>query len=191
MHKVIRVFVVLCTILVAPLAAAENFQVDLDASYVVANPDYSPFESGEGASIQGLLVYRGSLLLVARYNDASFRPSGPVAGGMVESWSEIGLGYRAALSTAWDSELVVTSQHVDNTRGSESGFQVQVGARFKAREALSFALHVGYLDVLIDDWTLNLESKYRFHPHAYAVARLRDYADWDFTYYELGLGVSF
>lgn len=178
-------------VLPAPRAHADDFQVDLDVSYSVSNPDYFAFENGEGISIYGEASYDDSWMLVGRHNDAAFRPSGPVAGGIVESWSEIGLGYRIRWSAAWASELIISSQHVDNTRGSESGFLVQVGARFEALDTLSLALHVGYLDVLIEDWTINIESKYQLHRHIYAVARLRDYGDWDLTYYELGLGLRF
>lgn len=183
--------VLLCAAIIAPQAGAQDLQVDLDASYAAANPDYSPFETGDGVAIYGQLVYDASFMVVARYNNASFRPSGPVAGGVVEAWAEIGLGYRWDWSAAWASELVVTSQHVDNTVGSESGVQVQVGVSFRALEPLSFALHVGYLDLLISDWTLNLESKYHFNERIYAVTRLRDYADWDLTYYGIGLGLRF
>jgi hypothetical protein len=191
MLKPILALVGLCCSVGAPRALAADFELDLDASYSVANPDFSAFESGEGVSIYGQLVYADAWMLVARYNDAAFRPSGPVAGGVVETWSEAGLGYRVGWSERWSSEVIYTWQRVDNTRGSESGWQIQFGARLQALDTLSFALHLGYLDVLIDDWTLNLESKFQFHPSVYAIARLRDYADWDLTYYELGLGLSF
>ena len=45
--------------------------------------------------------------------------------------------------------------------------------------------------MLIDDFTMTFEAQYQFHQRVYAVARLRDYADWDFTYYEVGLGLGF
>lgn len=191
MSKTILVLVAAgAAVAVAP-ARAEGLRLDLDASYSVANPDYSPFPNGEGVSIYGQLVYQDALLLLARYNDASFRPSGPAAGGIVESWSELGLGYRWRWSAAWASELLLTAQRVENTQYSESGWQVQLGARLQALEALSFAAHFGYLDVLLDDFTMTFEAKHQFHERVYAVARLRDYADWDFTYYEVGLGLRF
>lgn len=191
MRAFILVPVVLGAGLSAPRVLAGDLALYLDASYSVANPDYSPFSNGEGVSLHGQFVYNDALLLVARYNDASFRPSGPAAGGIVESWSELGLGYRWRWSPKWASELLVTAQRVENTQYSESGWQVQFGARFHALERLSFAAHFGYLDVLLDDFTMTFESKYQFHERVYAVARLRDYGDWDFTYYEVGLGLSF
>ena len=172
-------------------ALADDFGGRLDVSYSEANPDYSPFPNGEGVSLYGRLSYQDSWFTYLRYSDAEFRPSGEVQGDEVDVWQEVGLGYKYTFNELWYLEGAVSYQGVEQGNNDENGHEIQLGVGLTPIDALAFELSIGQIDVQIDDWNLDFETRYYFLDGVYAVAKLRDYADWDFTYYEGGLGITF
>lgn len=162
-----------------------------DISYSEANPDYSPFPNGDGISLYARLDYRDTAFVYLRSTDAEFQPSGPVSGGNVKDWQEIGLGYHYGLSDQWSLEASASYQEIEQAGSDDNGHEFQLGVGFRPIEKLDLDLSLGALDLQINDWNLDFEARYHFVERFYIVTKLRDYADWDFTYYEAGLGVSF
>ncbi len=176
-----------------PSAAELSWRADV--TYTEANPDFSAFSNGEGYSIYAEVLHEAGVFGALRHTDAEFQPSGPVSGGEVSTWQSVALGYRHDLDEHWLLEGRVSFQEnereLSGGKDKESGHAIELGAGFKVFDPLSVRLNVGTLDLLIDDWTLRAELEYSFSENIYAIARLRDYADWDFTYYEAGLGIKF
>ena len=178
-------------IVASEMAVADEFGGRVDINYSEANPDFSPFPNGEGISVYGRLSY-DSAFLFARHSNPEFRPSGDVSSAdEVESWNELGLGYALDVHDNWTIEAGASWQEVEQGDNDESGHEIYIGAGFQPWDSLSFDLSVGQIDVQIDDWNLDFETRYSFYENVYFVAKLRDYADWDFTYYEAGLGIGF
>jgi hypothetical protein len=181
-----------CVSIFIPFTQAGDFEFRADLSYSEANPDYSAFDNGEGVTWYGRVTYAQSVFAFVRRSDASFQPSGMVSGAEIDHWLETGLGYHLPISEQWAMEAIVSHQKIEQVGGNkESGKGYQLGARYRPVESIGFGLDVGKVDVKIDDWTLAFEVDYQLSDHVYFVGRLRDYADWDFTYYEGGFGVRF
>ncbi|OZG75253.1 hypothetical protein BTA51_02390 [Hahella sp. CCB-MM4] len=172
-------------------ANATDLQYRLDVSYSEANPDYSAFENGDGASIYGEILANDAIFAFIRRADVKFRPSGPVDGGSVEYWDELGAGFKHPISDSFFILGNMSLQYLKKKDKNERGHGVQVGARYQPFESFGVNLYAGRIDVVIKDWTLRAEMDYRLTQHTYLVARLRDYADWDVTYYEFGAGIVF
>lgn len=163
----------------------------IDLSYSEANPDYSPFSNGKGLGVYGRIEYDEKLLALYRQSDASFQPSGPVSGEEIDLWRELGLGYQHSLSEKWTLEGILSYQEIEQGSNNESGHEIQIGVQFQPYQVVNFDLSLGRLDLQIDDWNLDFETRYTAFENVYITAKLRDYADWDFTYYEFGLGLDF
>lgn len=184
---------VIVSLLVCLSAAtlAQDFSGRADISYSEANPDYSPFPNGEGTSLFAKLFYLDQVFLTVRTTDSSFKPSGPVSGAEVEKWQEFGLGYRQRFNEFWALELSYLYQEIKQAGDYESGHENQIGVVYSPLDKLDLELSLGKLDLQIDDWNLDFEARYSVFENVYLTAKLRDYADWDFTFYEAGIGVSF
>jgi len=183
-------------LLVLMLCASQSiYAFDLsghvDVSYTEANPDFSPFSNGEGVTVYGRLTVEQLFFIYGRHGNAAFKPSGPVSGAEVEGWSEAGAGLRYPLSESWSIEGMLNRQRVSRSDQSHSGHGYKAGVAWQAMAPLGFRLYVGNVDILIEDTTLAFEVDYSILDNIYLIARLRDYADWDFTFYELGLGLRF
>ena len=167
---------------------------ELDMSYSEANPDYKPFPNGEGETLHGRLGWKNWQGFV-RYANAEFQPSGEVAGGTIKDWWAVGAAYRYELSSDWVVRAGVSIQEltrvINGNEDTENGHEFAVGTLWQPLESLRFGLDVGVMDVVIDDWSLHFEARYQIQKPVYLVARLRDYADFDLTYYEAGLGLAF
>lgn len=173
------------------LSSAQSLSYQVDLSYSIANPDYSPFPNGKGLGWYGRATLDQSVFVFTRGSNARFKPSGMVSGSEIELWLEAGLGYQYTVAERWRLEGNVSYQEVTRDNAREYGKGMQVGTHYQALKQLGFGLHLGKVDVQIDDWTLLFEADYQVAEKLYLVARLRDYADWDFTYYEAGAGLHF
>jgi len=183
--------VVFCPGIYVPLTHASEFDYRVDLSYSEANPDFSAFANGEGLTWYGRATYAQSVFAFVRLSNARFQPSGRVSGAEVEHWFESGLGYHFPLSGRWALEGNIAYQKIGENGDDNSGKSYQLGLRYRPFSAVGFGLDVGRIDVKIDDWTLVFEIDYQLTDHVYFIGRLRDYADWDFTYYEGGVGFTF
>ena len=179
------------TAICSAFASAQELAYRADLAYSIANPDYSPYPNGEGLAWYGRVTLDQSVFVFTRGSNAQFKPSGMVSGAEIDRWLEAGLGYQHALSELWRLEGNVSYQEISQDNAKENGKGLQVGAHYQALEQLGLGLHLGKVDVQIDDWTLLFEADYQIAEHVYLVGRLRDYADWDFTYYEVGVGLNF
>lgn len=168
-----------------------HFSGRVDVSYTEANPDFSPFPNGEGVSVYGRIEYDETWLASYRQTNASFQPSGPVSGDDVDIWRELGVGFHHAFNETWAVEGLVSYQQIDQGSNDESGHELQLGVSLSPSRVVEFDLSVGQLDLQIDDWNLDFETRVNAYKDFYLTAKLRDYADWDFTYYELGMGIYF
>lgn len=181
-------FVLMFSSLVASAEEFSQLSGRMDITYSEANPDYSPFSNGKGLGLTARIEYDESLLAYVRRSNASFRPSGPVGGIKVDLWQELGLGYQYQINDMWSFEGILSYQEVEQANETEGGHEIQLGTKFSPFHSLNFDLNLGKLDLQIDDWNLEFETRYTVFEQTYLVAKLRDYADWDFTYYEVGLG---
>jgi len=192
--RVTRAFFALVLVVSSPCLLAEN-AYRIDVSYAEANPDFSAFSNGEGLSSYAEAAHDNGVFGALWHSDVSFRPSGMVSGGKIRYWQSFDVGYRHELNTRWNIEARINLQQNERkTRRvteKETGHGYELGAAFSVLDPLHVRLNVGKLDLLIDDWYLRSEVQMDFSDRIYAIARLRDYADWDFTYYEFGLGVQF
>ncbi|WP_020407268.1 hypothetical protein [Hahella ganghwensis] len=186
-----NVLLCLTLILVSCNVGAGELIYRLDASYSEANPDYSPFENGDGLSLYAEVKGREGIFAFARHTDVNFRPSGPVSGDIVEYWNELGLGFRHPVSEHFSVLGNMSWQSLKKGEERERGHGVQVGLRYQPFQPFGLELYVGRVDILIRDWILRAEAEYHLTQNIYLIARLRDYADWDVTYYEFGAGIAF
>ncbi len=195
-----RLWLVLCGVLVcvqgvyADAEEQPSWRAEIDVSYSEANPDYKPFSNGEGVALHAVAFWH-NWQVFGRLAEAEFQPSGEVAGGTMKDWWALGLGYERPITERWSvrgrSAFQGLTRKRSTTRSSEQGYEFAVGAGFSPTQAWQFYLDVGVMDVLIDDWSLSFEGRYRMSERVYLVARLRDYADFDLTYYEGGIGLRF
>lgn len=182
-------------VLFTPIAYTNNsnhYQYSAEVAYSIANPDFSPFDDGEGISLHADVFFNEHWYAYGRYTDVTFTPSSGAFQGDITEWLELGSGYRKHyFGGKLYSEAVLS--YLQNTLDgkNESGYAVHAGVGYKPFKSLEFRFQTARLDLVIKDWHLLFEIQYHFLNHAFASARLRDYADWDFTYYEFGLGLKF
>ena len=175
-------------------SAHKQLHAELDVSYSEANPDYKPFTNGEGETLHARVMWQQWHGFV-RYANAEFQPSGEVAGGTIKDWWAVGGAYEHRFSSQWSALVGASLQGLTRVTGAqeedEDGYEVALGARWQMLDSLRLGVDVGVMDLVIDDWSLNAELRYEVSEPVYVVARLRDYADFDLTYYEAGLGLRF
>lgn len=180
---------------ISPSAHAEDIRVHADLTYTEANPDWKPYSNGEGFSVYGELWADLGVFGAYRYTDAELRTSGSVSGGIVNEWQSLDAGYRYGWNQDWQLEARLSYQQNERDLGTrtreESGLGYELGGAIELIDRLNLRLNLGKIDVEISDWVLRSELQFDFNDRLFAIARLRDYADWDFTYYEAGIGVKF
>lgn len=179
----------------SPSVHAEDIRVHADLTYTEANPDWKPYPNGEGFSVYGELWAELGVFGAYRYTDAELIPSGAVSGGTINDWQSLDAGYRYGWHQDWQLEARLSYQQNERDLGTrtrkESGLGYELGGAVELIDRLNLRLNIGTIDVEISDWVLRSELQFDFNDRLFAIARLRDYADWDFTYYEAGFGVKF
>lgn len=179
----------------SPVVNAEEIRVHADLTYTEANPDWKPYPNGEGFSAYGELWADVGLFGAFRYTDAELKASGSVSGGIVNYWQSLDAGYRYGWNQDWQFEARLNYQQNERDLGTmtrkESGMGYELGGALELIDQLTLRLNLGKINVEISDWVLRSELQFDFNERLFAIARLRDYADWDCTYYEAGIGVKF
>ncbi len=180
--------------LVVPLLLLSNSllaQNQMELLYTGANPDYKPFETTYGFSITGEYDFDNGLFLSGFYNETDFLASGPEVGNVnVESWLETGIGY--AFDHEWGQFYsLITFESITAEHHTYEGFGAHFGYRKDWSENWSTVLQFGYLDTEFHDFQLQAKVNYKISDNFAVTLGLRDYDDWDYTSYEVGIVYRF
>ncbi len=163
-----------------------------ELAFTRANPDFRSLNDETGESLLLSLAGKSGWILNAYYNNTEFVPGGPRTGYRLQSHSlAVGGGYRWGLT----QQLFLHAGLAYEERGlggrDEAGAGIFSGIRYRPRRQFELALEAKYLDIGFSDWELLAEVFYYPRLNWFASLRLRDYAEADFTMYELGLGRRF
>jgi len=175
--------------------ADDDIRIHTDLTYTEANPDWKPFSNGDGYSVYAEAWHGIGAFGAFRYTDARLQPSGPVNGGFINYWQSIDVGYRYGRTRNYQLEARLSYQQnereLPTTTQTQSGLGYEIGGSVKLLERLRLRLNLSTIDIEIKDWTLRSELQFDISDRLFLIARLRDYNDWDFTYYEAGIGLRF
>lgn len=161
-------------------------------AYSMANPDYKPLDDGEGQTLSASWRLGEHLYSYGYYSNVEFIPGGPVHGAsQLSHWGALGLGLQQAVTARTILSVSLTQQRIELDGERIHGDGIHLGLSQQLGNYSSITLQVGYIDVDFSDWQYIIEFNQQLTPAAFATARMRDYADWDFSAFELGLGWKF
>ncbi len=169
-------------------AAVEPDYDYLEVTYYRPNPDYQ-FDDDSSVGVNGSLSVQ-RMFGFAHYSDAEIRVGGDGGGRMLGQWRELGLGAYLPLTERLHLVAAVSAQQADIDGDAEQGWRLHAGARGALGNRWWWSLEAGYLDLELSDHPLNAELGFRPHDRLGVLFRIRDYAEWDFTAYELGVRLS-
>jgi hypothetical protein len=163
----------------------------LETAFSLYNPDWEARENASGVSLSGSLPLTRHVRVSAGINLLETDPVEGltvrhVSGKPFENWRSIGLGIfgHGPSGTLWTADIYAAA--VDIEGDTENGGTIMLGVQ-KSFDRLTAALGAGYLDLAIEDSIVEGTVAYEMTARWSAMARVRDYAEWDFTLYELGV----
>ncbi len=176
--------------LFASVTQAESYA---ELARATVNPDYKPFANGTGVVAQARLDLPADFFLFARFNETTFRPSGPVVGKYREGedWTIVETGYQITRFAGFDLSVGGSYQAVwlDNQR--EDGFGMHTNLATMPWPWFKFSLDLAYVDLVMQDIALTADLALMVTDQLGVTLRLHDHSDWDFTSYEAGLRYYF
>ncbi len=190
---------VLAMLFAVDAAAQEGTRDYVEVAYSLYNPDWERRENASGASLLASRRLGDRFRATASVNLLETGDTGldvvNARGLPFSNWHTVGLGVYGPLGSRFGYTVTGTYQGVDVDDNYESGAGIAGGlyAVFGSvfgRE-LELGLEVGFIDVVISDTTLVGQVVYRLSGSTALTARIMDYADWDYTRYELGLRATF
>lgn len=182
----------ICTFLVG-LSTICQAQPHLELAYSEVNPDWKPYANGSGLRVLGKLSLPKSLYLFGSYNTASLQTSGPELSRYKEAtdWRIIGTGWAYPINESLRLQSGVSYQGVDVQGGYQDGWAFHTGLKLTPLNWMFFELDLAYLDLLVQDISLEATLGIRLIDHAAITFRIHDHSDWDFTAYEAGVRLFF
>lgn len=164
----------------------------LETAYSEVNPDWKPYANGEGIRILGKLELPHSFYLFGSYNTATLKTSGPLsAHGKAENWRIAGAGWAFPIASFISLHGGASYQGVRTGSGYHDGMAVHAGFHLTPMKWAFLELDVGYLDLLVDDISLEATLGVRPTEKLAITVRIHDHSEWDFTAYEAGLRLYF
>ena len=179
-------------LLVPGIAAADRplVRAFAELAYHIANPDWTPFSEGEGYALLARLPVTRQSFLFAHHRDARVQIGGFGQSQWLDEWSMAGVGRALPLGEGLWASVAASAQTARFAGRREDGWGVHLGINYRITPRWSVAAEVGMIDLVIDDYPYVIETAFDLSEHLGLVARMRDYADWDYSGFELGLRAS-
>ena len=190
----IYAFIILFCAPVKEAVAGELPSISYDSielNYSTVNADYSPFDDGYGYSLGGSKKIGDIFYLTGNYTHARARIGGDIRSQELSDWWAVGPFAAWAINPRFHLIGGVTVQGAVLDDRTETGYCLQAGFRALPLRHVEFNLFMGYLDVVIKDIQTIGEVYYHINETLAVGGRVRDYADWDYTCYDVGLRYSF
>ena len=186
--------IVLTGLLACPAwaAAGDAAWVEIAGSYY--NPDWEFRESESGVRLSGHFQ-RGGWYVGATYNTIDTKPVDLVVvrlrGLPFGDWRELTVGHSLDLTPDTSWALEAAYQGVSVFDATESGYSIASALAHRFGPRVSGSLRVGYLQLEEQDWRITGQLLVSTGERSAVVARIDDFAEFDFTWYELGVRFFF
>lgn len=175
-------------------AEVETSRIDYDTfeiDYATGNSDWKQYRHGGGYSLILNKDLIWNTFLMAAYTREEFRIGGPIQGRELSDWIAVGPAWRWEVHPRFHLVTAATWQRAVLDDENEDGYGLHVGFRSRPFDRLEINFLIGYLDLVIEDVQAIGEVYLQLLPWLDLGARVRDYADWDYTSYEGGLRFHF
>jgi hypothetical protein len=187
MRAPILVLLLLASGVVAARPVAGPF---VELAYHIANPDWTPFSDGEGSALLARLPLSRQTFVFAHHREASVQIGGFGRGQRLDHWSMAGVGRALPLGEGLWASVAASAQTARFAGRREDGWGVHLGLNYRITPRWSVGAEIGMIDLVIKDYPYVIETVLGVSEHLGLVARMRDYADWDYSGFELGLRLS-
>lgn len=177
-------------------AAAQDSAHDyVEVAYSLYNPDWERRENASGVSLLGSKSLGNRFHAMASINLLETDDTGldvtSARGLPFKNWHVVGAGLHGVLGSRFGYSITASYQGVDVEDNYENGAGISAGLSAVVFGNVELGVEVGWLDLVISDATLVGHAAYRLNGSTMLTARVMDYADWDYTRYEIGLRATF
>ncbi len=186
--------IALAAVLACPAAATagETGWFEIAGSYY--NPDWEFRESESGIRLTAH-YRRGHWYGGASYNTIDTKrvdePVVRLRGLPFGDWRELTVGRSFGLTPDSSLRLEAAYQGITVFDSTESGYLLATALTHRFGPRFSGSLRLGYLRLEERDWRVTGELVVATGERSAVVARIDDFAEFDFTWYELGVRFSF
>lgn len=171
--------------------AAETW-VELNFSYY--NPDWEFRESESGMRLSAG-AYRGKWGLLATYNFIATAPVDEPVERLrafpFKNWRELHLTRELVALPRTVIRADISYQGLEVFGSTRNGHALGLSLSQQLNDRISAGFALNRLRLEERDWRITGELAYSFNDSMSLVTRIDDFAEYDFTWYELGLRVSF
>lgn len=183
----------IATLLTEPaLADANGSWVEVGVSHY--NSDWQPRGSETGVRLAGQLR-RGRWSAQGFYNSIDTKevdlPIIRLRGLPFRNWHEAAIGYSLDVTDRTSIQMqgaYIGAQLYDDTL---SGYATAVLLRHALAQRVSTTLRLSRMHLEESDWRVTGELVLQMSPRLSVVTRIDDFAEFDFTWYEVGARISF
>ena len=188
-------FALLASLHGAMAAARDGARDYVEVAYSLYNPDWERRENASGASLLASKALGAQFRLVAGINLLETDDTGldvvSARGLPFRNWHTVGAAYGGDLGSQFGFTVTAAYEGVEVDGNYKSGASLSAGLTTLVFRNLELGVAVGWLDLVISDTTLVGHGTWRLTDRTHLTARIMDYAEWDYTRYEIGLRAGF
>lgn len=193
MHRMLRISLVLAALMAcsfAPPGHAEKMSGWLELSASVYDPDWEFREREQGLRLAAQVGF-GDWFLAGGYNtiatSAVDLPVVRVRGLPFRNWHELVVGYQHPLSATTSVTVAAAYTGLELFDEVHSGYWSGATVTQRVGSRVEASLRVAYMELDEQDWRLTGQLLIDTSERTALVLRLDDFAEYDFTWYEIGV----